>query len=160
MIYVGIIAPKPYLTGGHDRDNMLRLRLQDSIRLTLMDIIKKHAGTPVVGITGLSPGLEQDFAHIFIELKQRFEVYLAYQDQEDMWTDIINLEDYHNLLDKASEQHLLDDGAFNPKKILKRNIRILQKCDYTILVENPLISYEDVITKVPPPQRVIRVPIQ
>lgn len=153
-ITIGILGPRPFLVGGHDRDNTTRAQIYKSIYNRLAEF-KKVAN--VVGVTGLSPGVETDFVHACIALEIPYIVYLAFSDQESQWVNIHCLETYRQLLARAESTIALDDGGFSPKKILKRDTRILETCDYTMVVDNPLRSYVETASRQEIKNKIIRI---
>jgi len=134
IVKISILGPKPYSLGGHDASGELRSKIQKSISFILDGLEKEDK--VVLGLTGLSLGLEQDFAQICKDKGISYNVYLSHDSVDAQWEHLPSniCEKYNELLENAHSSIVLDDGGYSPKKIVHRQLRILKDSDIVIYV--------------------------
>ena len=133
VIKISVYGPKPYSMGGHNLSSE-----SCPIRNAIQDIVDdlQDQDKILIGLTGLSLGLEQDFAYICLQNKIPYNVYLSHDTQERSWADLPEelLKKYQDLLDEAENHTIINTGAFSPKKALNRQLRVMKDSDYIIYV--------------------------
>lgn len=138
-IKIGILGPKPYPSlDGHDKSNPIRLSKINNIKRILSDIISKDQNNAYLGLTGLSLGIEQDFAHICIDLNIDYHVYLSHENITSQWGSLpVEItKDYQYLLDHALEVKNIGKTTYTPKKIINRKMKIYYDSDILIHVKS------------------------
>lgn len=138
-INIGIVGPRPFLIGGYDSKNPIRIRINKSIKHILEYYSNKYR---VIGNTGLLHGAELDFAEICDNLNLRFNAFLPCDKQEEMWPEDSN---YSIMLDKASKIIKLSTGRYSPKKNQNKIRQIINKSDIIIYIMNPLLKKNEYI---------------
>jgi len=142
IIKVGIISPRTYSLGGHDVASKERVHMKEQIVRILKSLIRpEHI---LIGLTGLSIGVETDFAEICLEQKMDYITYLAFSDITSRWRKLPESYQiqYSNLLNKSLNNILLAEGLYSPRKIFRQQLRIAHDADVLILVNTPMKTYE------------------
>lgn len=146
---ISILGPKSWSIGGHDIDHPIRQIIRQKIDKFLDTLITDNK--VIIGLTGLSLGVEQDFAIALIAKNIDYKVYLPYLDQENYWENLPKCvhEKYAELLKKAINVVNLFDGHYSPKKNVNKKHKIIKESDIIIFVtmKNTHSSYEDTINK-------------
>jgi kynureninase len=134
LVKVGIIGPRSYSLGGHDPSGDIRLGLSYQIN----NIFKKLSDDDkiILGLTGLSLGVEQDFARLCFENNIQYNVYLSHDNQEKQWRDLPChiLEEYDKLINNSKSCINISDGNYSPKKHIQKQIKILKESDIIIWI--------------------------
>lgn len=149
---IGIIGPRSFIAGGHDVYSEHRIKLREDFYRILSRIDQPYQS---VGLTGLGLGPEQDFAISCRELNIPYSSYLAFPNQEERW---INLPEanrkFQELLADATGILFVSNGFYSPKKIEKKNQKIVEDADLLIFVETPLSPFNYMI---PASKEIIRI---
>lgn len=134
VVKVGIIGPKPCFIGGHDLDNEIRSYIYKQLDTILLSYLEQKM--VVIGITGLELGIAQDFAHVCIDRNISYIAYLPYESQESQWKGLSSdiTESYQKLLKSADKIVKVSEGGFSPRKIIRKNHKIICDVDHLILV--------------------------
>lgn len=128
---------RPASIGGHDPTNPIRSNINLQIYKILQEQIKKHE--LILGLTGLTIGVEQDFAEICLNLKIDFNVYLAYEQMSKKWGNLPHIkEKYDYLLSKALNTIVLNKTTYSPVKNYNKNLILIREADLVIYVNNPI----------------------
>lgn len=131
---IGIIGPKPVLIGGHDYNNPTRIIVRNKIT-NLIENLKKQE-IKILGFTGLSLGVEQDFAISCYENNIEYIAILPFEKQESGWKEIPYVQKiYQELLERSNHSTLLEKGGYSPKKIINKYKKIIEISDMVICVE-------------------------
>lgn len=133
VIKIGVIGPKPCFVGGHDINDDIRLQ----IKKWIIQQLKKHKDNTVVGLSGLSLGVEQDFVQACIGCNIDFSGYLSHENQQDQWVDMPVVEQgYKDLLDKSLGYIIISNGQFSPRKHIKKLEKICKDSDIILYINN------------------------
>lgn len=149
-IKIGILGPKPYPSlDGHDKSNPIRLSKINNIKRILSDIISKDQNNAYLGLTGLSLGIEQDFAHICIDLNIDYHVYLPYDNMQESWGNLpIEItKDYEYLLSHALEIKNIGKSTYTPKKAITKKLQIYYDADILIYVKSDIDKFIEILEK-------------
>lgn len=141
IINIGIIGPRPYSLGGHDWNNPIRLRLISLYEEIILSY--RTSKTKPVGLTGLSLGVEQDFARACINTKTNYICYLPYEEQEKNWFGTNN--EYYDMLEHAEDTELLNRGLYSPRKMLTKQKFIINNSDILICVLNKFTNKKEIV---------------
>lgn len=129
-------------------ENTLQKEIKGIIRSSLMAHSK-----PVIVLTSLAVGIEMWAGQAAYDLKIPFHVYLPFKDYHSKWP-YTTRKEYSELLRHASKRVVLDDGAYDVKKLIAKDVAILEEADqvFSFYKDNTkLISkYEDKIVKALP----------
>lgn len=144
IVKVSILGPKPYSLGGHDYQNHIYSHIKTQIREVLNQFHRNDK--IVIGLTGLSLGLEQEFANICKQQGITYNVYLSHDNPTKSWEDLPNvIMQYHNMLQTSNTSIDVSNGSYSPKKCLQRQLRILKDSDCVIYVSGFLPIKNDKI---------------
>lgn len=139
--YIGIIAPKPYLTGGHD-NNDLRISIKNKIHRILLS----EKPNNIIGLTCLNFGLEQDFAALCSEERIDYIYYKSFDEQQLLWQSIPEYEGLLlNYIKKAYDTQDVYDGIYSPKKIIATYKELIKASHTVIVVTSVLKPYKELI---------------
>lgn len=138
---IGIIGPRSFIAGGHDKVSEFRIKLRHKISTIMCDIKQPYQ---LLGLTGCSIGVESDFCSVCYNLDIPYSSYLPYENMERKWVglpaDIQN--NFTTLLNNATGILYVSDGPYSPKKVEKKNQKIIEDSDLVIYVETPLSKYD------------------
>lgn len=134
---LGVINTKPVFIGGHDLNNPIRIKLRKQIK-KIIDTLLLDKDRAIIGITGLSLGLEQDFAISCVENNIDYIAYIVNENEEELWKDLpVSIrEQYKNLYSKAHE--IISIGSkntYSPKENLLKMEKIIRDCDGIIILQ-------------------------
>ena len=143
---IGIIGPRTFIAGGHDKACEFRVKLRYKITQIICNIKEPYQ---LVGLTGLGLGVEQDFAAACNNLDIPYSSYLPYENMERKWiglpSDIQN--NFTTLLNNATGILYVSNGPYSPKKIEKKNQKVIDDSDLVIFINTPLSKYEYLLDK-------------
>jgi kynureninase len=138
LIKIGIIGPRSYSLGGHDPSGLIRLRLYNQIETIFRKL--NNDDKIIIGLTGLSLGVEQDFARLCKDNNVEYNVYLSHENQEKQWKDlpVHILEQYDELVESSRCCINIADGNYSPKKHIQKQIKIMKDSDVLIVISGSL----------------------
>lgn len=139
-IKIGIVGLRPYFVGGHDANNEVR----QVIRRYMCNVIENlRSSRPILGLTGLCIGVEQDFAKLCHDLNIDYYAYLPYSDQEQRWKylPLETLKEYQFLLKNAIDYEILSEGNYSPHKNILKTKKIIEQSDHIIWVKNKKMTH-------------------
>ena len=138
---IGIIGPRSFIQGGHDKASEFRIKLRYKMASIISDIKQPYQ---LIGLTSLQIGASQDFAEVCNHLDIPYSSYLPYENMERKWvglpSDIQN--NFTTLLNNATGILYVSDGPYSPKKVEKSNQKIIEDSDLIIYIETPLSKYD------------------
>ena len=130
---IGVIGPRSFVLGGHDYQNSIRSDLREKFKSILMRYYSDNIN--ILGVTGLGLGSEQDFALSCADIGIDYIGVLAFPDQEERWPDLPDVQkQYRELCDRANHTIVMNEGRYSPKKIIEKNIKIIEMCDVILYV--------------------------
>lgn len=132
-IYISAIGPKNAGLGGYDVDNPSRTALK-RLYESIIDLYSLNYN--VIGISGLATGTEQDFVAACITKKIKYKLILPFKHQEKLWPQVPSY--YEDYLAKASSLEYVSKGQYSPKKIIDKQVIIVDQSDVVIYIQNKL----------------------
>lgn len=130
---IGVLGPRSFSLGGHDINNDCRKKLRNNIS----NIINRYKrdDVQILGVTGLGLGVEQDFALCCKANDINYIGILPFPDQEKRWVDLPGVIELYDMLDKSALNTItVGDGNYSPKKILYKDLKIIEASDIIICV--------------------------
>ncbi len=143
---IGIIGPRSFITGGHCSSADIRVKLRDKMCQIINSVDSVYQ---IVGLTGLGIGCEQDFALVCERMDIPYSSYLPYENIEKKWITLPHEieNNFTYLLNNATGVLYVSNGPYSPKKIEKKNEKIIEDSDLVIYVKTPLSKYDYLINK-------------
>ena len=139
--YLGIIAPRVFSTGGYDVDDPLRQSLRENIDAVIKDLQKTQPF--IIGLTGLHNGPEQDFFYLCQNRKIDCHIIFPFQKLEEQYkklpTQLFPCQE--NIIKDVLSVKYVSDGIYSPRKMLKKNIRIIQESNAIIMIHSIMTNY-------------------
>lgn len=126
---LGVTGHRPDKLGGYSRSARKKLIAFAMSELTLL--------RPSISkvFTGMALGWDQAIAEACVELDIPFVALIPFNGQESIWP-IQSQERYSHLMRRASEVELVCQGGYEPKKMLDRNIRLVNMSDSILALWN------------------------
>lgn len=139
--YLGIIGPRVFSTGGYDPDDPLRCSLRNQIDAVINDLQKTHPF--IIGLTGLHNGPEKDFFYICQNRKIECHVILPFQKLEEQYKKLpTHLFPWQaDMMAEVLSVKYVSDGVYSPRKMLRKNIRIIQESNAVIMIHSIMTNY-------------------
>lgn len=98
------------------------------------DYLRKFEEIPVV-ISGMALGWDQALAQAAINCNCPLHAYVPFAGQEKAWP-IESQKYYNKLLEKAAIVHICSAGPYEPWKMQKRNVLMVDHCDILLAMYN------------------------
>ncbi len=111
---------RPPKLGGYDSNNPLRQKIRARTREHLLEL------EPELCISGLALGYDQDFVQVCIDLGLPFLAAVPFKGQELNWP-LESQKTYHKMIEKASKVVYVSPPGYDPRKMLARNIWMVQE---------------------------------
>ena len=127
---VMVTGHRPSKIGGDSKDNPVRAKIIQKIKFLINEL---NDLAPIEGITGMAIGVDQDFAEICMDLDIPFLAYIPFVGQENNWPVPVKAE-YQNILERSEDIIVVNEGGYTPKKMMERNVKMLEDCDIIIAV--------------------------
>jgi uncharacterized phage-like protein YoqJ len=100
--------------------------IQKEIKSTIENVLK--ADKSHIVLTSMSLGIEMWAAKLAFTNKVPYHVYVPFKDYHSKWP-FATRKEYSELLKHAGKRIVLDDGAFDVKKLLAKEVAMLEEAD-------------------------------
>lgn len=102
--------------------------LHQSIKNKIKEIIDLHSKDKIIILTGLNIGIEMWAAEIARECEVPYHVYVPFADPHSKWP-FPSRKTYSDLLKHAKKRITLDDGPFEYKKMIAKELKMIEDSD-------------------------------
>lgn len=126
-IAVAVTGHRPDKLGGYDFYNPVRSWVREQMKRVL------HELQPRMTISGMALGVDQDWAHVSIELGIPFLAAIPFAGQESRWP-AESQRYYRELMDRAAWKYVVCDGGYAAYKMQRRNEWMVNNCHVLVAV--------------------------
>jgi uncharacterized phage-like protein YoqJ len=126
-IAVAVTGHRPDKLGGYDFYNPVRSWVREQMKQVLLEL------QPKMTISGMALGVDQDWAHVSLEMRIPFLAAIPFVGQESQWP-AESQRYYRDLMALAAWRYVVCEGGYAGYKMQRRNEWMVNQCHILVAV--------------------------